>query len=244
MRPVLFRCRGIPIHSYPVALYLGIVLGIEAQLAAAQMSGLSVWRILAATVLLLPAALFGARMLFVCRNWAAYRGRLRLIWKFGDGGAAMYGGLILAVPLSLPVLMALDIPFGSYWDVTSFTLVIGFIVTRAGCFLNGCCAGRPCSGWLTLNLPNSKGVWKRRIPTQILEALWGMVVLAGALLLWGRLSFPGAIFCYAIGTYGAGRAVLQLAREEQDRVRGINLQVAISVLFVGGALAAFVSGWR
>ena len=53
MRPILFRLRGIPIYSYPAMLYLGTVLGIEAELYAARTIGMGTSRTLAATLLLL-----------------------------------------------------------------------------------------------------------------------------------------------------------------------------------------------
>jgi phosphatidylglycerol:prolipoprotein diacylglycerol transferase len=243
VRPVLFRCGGIHIYSYPAMLYLGIVLGVYAQLAAALSIGLSVWRTLGSTLLLLTAALFGARMLFVCQNWHLYRNQPRAIWRCSDGGASLYGGLLLAVPLSVPLLAMVAIPFGVFWDVTSFTLLIGLIVTRVGCFLHGCCAGRPSSSWFALNLPDHTGVWTRRIPVQILEAGWGAVVLTGAVALWRHVPFQGALFFHTVGAYGAARIVLEGLRQQQDRVRGVSLHAAISALFVSVSIVAFGSAW-
>jgi phosphatidylglycerol---prolipoprotein diacylglyceryl transferase len=243
LRPVLFHCRAIPIYSYPAFLYLGIVLGIYAQLAAALSVGVDVWRTLGATLLLLAAALFGARMLFVVQHWHHYRGRLRAVWRYTDGGAAMYGGL-LALPLSIPLLALLSIPWARFWDLASFTLLVGLVVTRIGCFLNGCCAGRASSSWLSFNLPDHRGVWRRRIPVQMLEGAWATVVLAGAAVLWRRIPFQGALFFYTIGAYGAGRFLLESWREEQDRVRGISVHAAVSALLVVASVGFFVSRWR
>jgi phosphatidylglycerol:prolipoprotein diacylglycerol transferase len=86
-------------------------------------------------------------------------------------------------------------------------LLVGMNITRAGCFLNGCCAGRPTAAWWGLDLPDYRGTWRRRVPLQILEAGWGIAVLAGALLLWGRLPIDGAVFLYALGAYSVGRMV-------------------------------------
>ena len=243
MRRVLFRCYGTPINSYPAMLYLGIVLGIYAQLAAARSIGQDIWATLIATLLLLTSALFGARMLFVWRNWELYRDQPRTIWRFADGGAAMYGGLLLALPLSVPVLAGLGIPYWLFWDLASFNLLIGLIVTRVGCLMNGCCAGRASTSWIAVNLPDDRDVWKRRIPVQVLEAMWGAVVLAGATVLWWRLPFPGALFFYTVGAYGAARVVLERLREQQDRVRGVNLQAAIAALFVAVSAVAFATDW-
>ncbi|MBA3356628.1 MAG: prolipoprotein diacylglyceryl transferase [Pyrinomonadaceae bacterium] len=243
MRRVLLHWGNVSIHSYPVMLYLGIVFGIYAQLFATLSIRLDIARTLGATLLLLLAALLGSRLLFVITNWARYRVYPRRIWRFSDGGASMYGGLLLALPVSLPLLVLLEIPFGAFWDVASFTLLIGLMVTRVGCLLSGCCAGRPTSGWFGLNLPDHRGRWSRRIPTQILESAWGTAVLAGALISWGRLPFQGALFLYSVGAYGAGRIVLESARDKRDRGGGINLPQAISAGFVTSSLVAFAIAW-
>ena len=115
MRRVLFHWFGRPVHSYPAMLYLGTVLGFYAQLYAAVSIGLHPASTLAATLLLLITC--SAR-----RSVAARRRQLarlpgapqRRILQFSNGGASMYGGLLLAVPLSLPLLAALGIPFGSF----------------------------------------------------------------------------------------------------------------------------------
>jgi phosphatidylglycerol:prolipoprotein diacylglycerol transferase len=243
MRRVLFLWFGWSVHSYPVLLYVGIVLGIYAQLYAALAIGLNVASTLTATLLLLSAALFGARLLYVMPRWRTYREHPLCIFRFAEGGASMYGGVLLAVPLSLPLLSTLEIPFGIYWDISSFTMLVGMMVTRVGCFLNGCCAGRPTSICWGINLPNDRGVWRRRIPSQILEVAWSMVVLIAAALLWGRAPFHGAVFLFALGAYGSGRILLESAREEQDLVMGMNLHKAISLGFVVISLCAFAMAW-
>ena len=239
MRRILFRWGSVSICSYPATLYFGIVFGIYAQLYAAHSSRLNVTRTLSATILLVMTALLGARLLFVTRNWRVYREQPRRIWRFSEGGASMYGGLLLSLPFSLPLLAVFEIPFGRFWDAASFTMLIGMIITRFGCFLNGCCAGRPTSRWFGLDLPDGEGVWTRRIPVQILEAAWGMVVLVGAITLWGHRPFEGALFLFAVGAYGAGRIVLEHARNKQDRFRGISVAQAISTVFVTVSVVAF-----
>jgi phosphatidylglycerol:prolipoprotein diacylglycerol transferase len=239
MRRILFWWFGCPVYSYPAMLYVGIVLGIYAQLYAALSIKLDVASTLTATLVLLIAALFGARLLHIVPNWRIYRAQPRRIFQFSNGGASMYGGLLLAVPLSFPLLAALDIPFWIYWDLSSFTMLVGMIVTRAGCFLNGCCAGRPTSGWWGMHLPDYRGVWQRRFPSQILEALWGTVVLTGALLFWKRATIEGAVFLFSVGAYGAGRMVLESLRDSPDRLMGLSLHKALSIGFVTISLCAF-----
>jgi phosphatidylglycerol:prolipoprotein diacylglycerol transferase len=113
------------------------------------------------------------------------------------------------------------------------------IIARVGCLLNGCCSGRKTSGWLGLNLPDHHSIWKRRIPTQILEIGWGLMVSAGALGLLTASTFPGAIFIYTVGAYAAGRILLEPTRERQDGLLGLGLHRVLSSALVAISLAAF-----
>ena len=239
MRPVLVRWRGLTIHSYPAFLYLGLVLGVAAGNYAAHHAGVEPRDVFVATLVLLVPALAGARLLHVLCHWRVYRAAPRRIWSRAEGGAAMYGGLLLAVPLSVPLLAAVGPSFGAFWDAATFTLLVGTAFARVGCLLNGCCSGRPSSGRLALHLPNRAGVWERRLPTQLLELAWTLLVLAGAVLLSRTAPFDGSIFLYALGGYGLGRLLLESTRDTRDRVAGLSLHHAISLLLV--AVAA--TGW-
>src|SRR5262249_34070419 len=156
---------------------------------AAHRAGLEAFRVFVATYLLLIPALVGARLLFVVSNWSLYRREPRRIWRRSEGGMAMYGGLPMMLLFSVPLLRALQVPFPAFWDVSSFTILTGMTFTRVGCLLNGCCAGRRSESWVALSLPNHRGEWARRLPVQLFEASWAIVLLIIAMLTWRHLPF-------------------------------------------------------
>src|SRR5262245_56729072 len=123
MRPVLFKLGDISIYSYPVMLYLGLALGLYAQHYAASRTQLNPTRTTIATLILLIPTLIGARLLFVLANWNFYRREPQRSWRTAEGGLAMYGGILLAILLSLPLLAALETPWGGFWDTASFTIL-------------------------------------------------------------------------------------------------------------------------
>jgi phosphatidylglycerol:prolipoprotein diacylglycerol transferase len=155
---------------------------------------------------------------------------------------AMYGGLAAAVPLSLPLLHALRLPFAAYWDTAAVTILVGMIFTRVGCLLNGCCSGRPTSAWIGVNLPDYRGIWRRRIPMQMLELIWAAVILGAALLLRDRNLPPGASFCLIVIAYGVGRFLLEPLRD-RDTHRDTAILRTASLLLVAAALAAIAFIW-
>lgn len=223
-------------------LYVGLVVGVAAGNIAAHAAGLNAFRVYVATLLLIPPSLVGARLLHVFTHWDIYRNDRKRIWNRNEGGQAQYGGLAVMVPLSFPLLAILDIPLGGFWDVSSFTILIGMIFTRVGCLLNGCCAGRP-SGVFGLHLPNAQGVWEKRIPTQILEAVWATMLVIAAALIWHLLPFPGALFLFVVAGYAVGRLALESARELAPGARGFTIHHAISLGMIALSLAAFTANW-
>jgi phosphatidylglycerol:prolipoprotein diacylglycerol transferase len=213
VRPVLFVRHGVGVPSYPALLYLGLTFGFYAGYGAAASMGLDPDRAAAGILILIVPALVGSRLWFVLRNWHVYRRAPRRIWRRGEGGATLVGGLLLAVALSPAVLAALGLPFGAFWDAATFTLLVGMIFTRVGCLLNGCCAGRPSEGRLALFLPGRAGRWERRHPVQLLELMTAVVLLGGCLAISFGEPPPGAIFAFALAGYGCARSVLDPLRE-------------------------------
>ncbi len=243
MRRVLFTLHGLNIYSYPAMVYVGLVAGVFAGARVAELDGLSADAFAIAAMILLVPGLIGSRLLFVLIHWPAFRDDPRRIWRRREGGGALYGGLILMVPLSIPVLGALMLPFGKFWDAGTFTMLVGMIFTRIGCLLNGCCSGRPTAGWLGLELADHRGVTRRRIPTQILEMGLAVILLGAALAARGRAPFEGAIFCSSVAAYGATRFVLEGLRDEEQNRRDRPAMQAISAALAMAGLGAIVLIW-
>jgi phosphatidylglycerol---prolipoprotein diacylglyceryl transferase len=239
MRKVLLTWNGVTIYSYPAALYLGMVVGVFVGAYMAQLSGMDPNSFaVAATILLIPG-LIGARLFFVFLHWHIYAAEPRRILGRGEGGMAMYGAILVALPISLVLLPAMQLPFGAFWDAGTFTMLIIATFGRIGCLLNGCCGGRPTSSWCGIDLPDHRGVWQRRIPVQLFEMAWTAALLATLILLRGREPFAGALFCFALLAYGAFRFALQPFREDLG-ARDTPVLRATSLLLVLAALAGFI----
>jgi prolipoprotein diacylglyceryltransferase len=234
VRPILFQLRGVRIHAYSVFLFIGLTLGVIAGTEAGKSLGLDPLRLYAALVLLTIPALVGSRLLFVLTHWDRFRGRGLRIWSGQAGGASLYGGLILALACSLGVIPLFGLTIGAFWDAATITLLVGMVVTKIGCLLEGCCAGRKSEGWLTMYLPNAGGEWCRRIPSQLLEC----ALAAGLLVVVASVRTPanGTRFLLALAIYSVARLPLGATREAFERVGKIRIDYAISCMLAVWAL--------
>jgi phosphatidylglycerol---prolipoprotein diacylglyceryl transferase len=232
MRRILFQRRGLTIYSYPTMLYVGLVAGIMAGNAAAHSVGLDAFRVFVATNLLILPALVGARLLYVASHWSIYRAHPHRVWDRNEGGATMYGALFLALLASVPVLNLLGLPFWIFWDVNVFTMLVTMIFGRIGCHLNGCCAGRASRIWAALYLSNHLGIWNKRIPTQLMEVGWAVVILIGAIHVWQAKPAPGVLFLVVVIAYACGRLVMESLRERETGEGEITLYHALSAVMI------------
>lgn len=243
MRPELVTWRAVRVPSYLAMLYLGLVAGAYASYAAGRAEGLSGETFAAAIVALLVPSVLGARLAFVAGRWPTFRFDPRRIIPWGkEGGAVAYGALI-SVPVSLPLLVALGLPVAAFWDAGAVGFLAAIACLRIGCFLNGCCCGRETTSRCGCQLPDASGVVARRIPTQLLEAGWAVVLLLGAAVAVGRMPFPGAFFLAALAAYAAGRFFLEFTREGPRTVGGrLTVAQTCSAVFVLLSVTVLVVG--
>jgi phosphatidylglycerol:prolipoprotein diacylglycerol transferase len=229
MRPILFRWwNGKPVYSYPAMLYAGLTIGLVVGDFEANLRGQDGTRFYIAAVLLVVPALLGARLLYVARRWAYFRRDLALIVRRTVGGQVMYGGL-LAVPVSVPLVDALGLPFWGFWDAATFTLLAAMMLTRVGCLLHGCCLGKTTAATFGLVIRGHDGVAVRRVPAQLLEAGLAAVLL-GCVAAIPAEAPGGVVFLSATGGYAVGRFFLEGTREQAGRVTGAGAQRTASAL--------------
>lgn len=157
--------------------------------------------------------------------------------KFVFGGATFFGGLLCAL-LLFPGLLGLKkgrrVSVKSRLNDLAPCIPAGHCLGRIGCFLGGCCYGKP-AGWApgvvfpAGSLPFERYGSLPLHPVQLYEAAF-LLLLALLLFFWAReRAFP----LYLIG-YGAGRFLLEFLRGD-DRgclLPGLSPAQAISLLLI------------
>jgi len=232
-RRYLFQVGRVGIPSYAVTLYLGFAAGV---VCGGYVTGLGYRRFAAAAAILLVFALFGSRIWYLIGHRDAVPVR---------AGAGLYGGLVLSFAVSFPVLRLIGLELWRFWDGAAIILLVGMTVTRVGCLMNGCCCGRETHGPFGMWLPDYRGEWKRRYPTQLFELAWTATILLVALALHRPSDPPGLLFFGSAAAYGIGRLFLEPLRADASRsALPTRINMAFSAVLAAVSLAAFVMKLR
>lgn len=91
----------------------------------------------------LIAGVLGARLFFVIHYWDQFRGHFFDIFALWKGGLELLGGVILAIAVIFFYIWYHKLPLRHYLDVLAIGLFLALAFGRIGCFLNGCCYGKP-----------------------------------------------------------------------------------------------------
>ncbi len=101
----------------------------------------------------LIAGVAGARLFYVAHYFNQFKGRFIEVFYIWEGGLELLGGVVLAIAVIFFYLWYHKLPVRHYLDILAIGLMLALAFGRIGCFLNGCCFGKPT------NLP-----WAVRFP--------------------------------------------------------------------------------
>ncbi len=204
----LARIPAVVPGSFTVLGALGVVVALVVQAAILARENVPLGPSLVASLVALVVGLVAAKLWYGVLHPGPWR-------KVIMGGWAVDGFLVVAPAVAVAMLLALDLPVGVFLDATAPGIFLAVAIGRIGCFLTGCCAGRCTSSrWGVWS--SDRRVGARRIPTQLLESLAGLLigVIATMLVLGHAPAVNGFVFVTALAVYALVRQVLLRLRAE------------------------------
>lgn len=91
----------------------------------------------------LIGGVLGARLFYVIHYFGEFKDNWLSVFAIWRGGLELIGGVVLAVAIILLYLVHHKLPMRRYLDALAVGLLLALAFGRIGCFLNGCCWGRP-----------------------------------------------------------------------------------------------------
>ena len=189
-------------------------------LAASQAKriGLDPSRIQTVGLVALLAGIAGARFTYVLSNWDWYHSHPLEIIRLDHGGLIFYGGFAAALLACLFTIARAGLPVWRTVDLLVPPVVLAHALGRVGCFLNGCCYGRPTSVPWAVVFP-LEGI--PRHPTQLYES--GLLLIL--FLLLSRIgnrpaTKPGTVILTYGLLYGIWRFFVEFFRGDNPVIAG------------------------
>jgi prolipoprotein diacylglyceryltransferase len=156
-------------------------------------------------------------------------------------GRAAYGGLIGASVAAALYLVATRQPVVEFFDRIAVGAGLSFTLVRTGCFLAGCDYGLPTAHAWGVRFPSGSlaaldharrgfippGAPSLPVhPTQLYEAVLGLLAAALSSLALARGRRDGRAFSIFLVVYAVGRFAIEFWRGDQERGRAFGLSTA------------------
>mgnify|MGYP005839973797 CR=1 FL=1 len=236
MRPVLFHIGSYPVYSYGVMLFTAFLAGVLVAAWELRRRGLDGSVMYTVGAVAAISGVFGARLFYVLGHLDQFSGRWGSVFDLNMRGLVYYGGLFVAVPACVLTVRRLKVPTGAVADAVGLAMPLSLAVARVGCFLNGCCGGKPSGLPWAVTFPGSNVAVH---PTQLYELVVDLAVFC--FLLWARRKLRRGwdLFLLSVACYGAARFAVEFFRYHSNASAGIFFQVVSALLFCAGISTVF-----
>lgn len=209
MTPIAFRLGPLDIYWYGICMAVAFLAGSgmatylapRRDLPRDTVGDLLTWGIV--------GGLVGARLLFVLQNLDSYLDRPLQVFNIREGGLVFYGGFILATLLLFWRARVKQLPVSGLADVLAVSLPLAHGFGRIGCFLHGCCHGRPHEGCCAVHyvVPDAS-----YFPIQLVASLANFLLAGVLFALFFRKRFRGRILPLYLMAYPLARFLVEFGR--------------------------------
>lgn len=250
MDPIFLNIGSFTIRWYGVMAALGFLLGLTLIQLNRKYAKLSSDQVTNIVMLGMISGVIGARIFYVVQNWNYYSSNPASIIRIDQGGLVFYGGFILAFILIVFYLRKFcraDVI--RTLDVMAPALAAAHSLGRIGCFLNGCCYGKPAQIFWAAAYPAGSEPYQKYgnltlHPVQIYEAVLN-IVLASVLFYLARKCRRGISMSVYLLCYGLLRFVDEFFRgDHSDFVQGFTPAQVIGFAMIPAGLILLIKYLR
>lgn len=178
----------------------------------------------------------GARVFYIFLNKEFFLEHPTEIIMLHHGGLAFQGSLIAGLITGLVFIRRRGLPLGRTLDLVSPYIALGHAIGRIGCFLNGCCYGKP---WIYgIYFPVHE---ERLHPTQLYESLGLLLLFLFLKNLQSRNQVPGRVFIWYLLLASALRFGVEFFRADHlELFWGLSIFQMVSLgVFAAGLYAKY-----
>ncbi|MFC1819903.1 prolipoprotein diacylglyceryl transferase, partial [Thermodesulfobacteriota bacterium] len=199
MFPDLFSIGPLTVHTYGLFVAIGFIVGILVTIWIGKAQDIDSQQIMDMGFIVILSGIIGSRLAYVIMNFTYYKTRPIDIFKLWDGGLVFSGGLFAVVLVMVWYTRRRNLNIWQIGDLWSPAAAIGQGVGRIGCFMAGCCYGKPTDGiWgVIFTDPRSIAPLNSNIhPTQLYSSLSGLIIFIVLIILSAKKKFEGQVLLW------------------------------------------------
>lgn len=239
MKPILLSLGPLSIYAWGTMLSIAVILGVIGARKLAVRAGIEPDRILDLAIWLVVAGLLGSRLFYALfYDWSYYAAHPLDFFNLTQPGLVFYGGLIGGIAAGGWYVYRHKLSFWNLADVVTPFLALGYGIVRIGCFLNGCCYGKPTDLPWGVLFP---GIWEiPRHPTQLYSTGFALILFGITLWLFYHRRFTGQVFLVYLMLYALTRSIVEVFRENLLVLGPITIAQLVSFVLFIAALAIYI----
>lgn len=217
MHPEIVHWGWFHIRSYGLMLALAFLIGTLIALREATRLRLDEDRVVNVILVVLVASVLGARALYVLEHVGEFKRQWTGVLAIWQGGLTLYGGVVAGTVGGLWAARRFGLPMWTLADSLTPSFALGMAFGRVGCFLNGCCYGRPTAmPWGVRFPPDSFAALEFGDtpvhPSQLYFAAAGLALFIAAWIARTRVRVPGTLFWAFLLAFALLRIPLDMTR--------------------------------
>ncbi|MEK7682332.1 MAG: prolipoprotein diacylglyceryl transferase [Chloroflexota bacterium] len=244
--PVLLSLGHIHIGWYGIIVTLAIAVGVWVATREAKRRGVSVDDTLGLASWAIVGGLIGARLFHVIDKLDYYIANPLAALAVWQGGLAIWGAIVGGAVAAALYARRHGLPLARLADAATPALLVGQMIGRFACVINGDSTGTPTDlPWAFVYVnpgamvpPDLLGVPTHPYP--VYEILWNSVVLGVVWILRSRVKREGILFLTYVSLYAVGRFALSFVRREVIWFGGLQEAQVMSVIVLIAAVVALV----
>lgn len=238
MHSIAFHFFGRPIHWYGICIAMGFLAALAVLQYKRNYARMTKEQIFDIGLIAIFGGIGGARLFYVVQFFHQFSGNLWKIFRIDQGGLVFYGGFLMAVAILLIYAKVKKLSFARILDMYAPAIALGHAFGRIGCFMQGCCFGKPCS-WGVVYPGNSAPAERfpdyvasvknagsaipsvPLAPVQLIEAAGNVLLFFILLKLFHHVKKTGQIAAAYFSMYGIMRFLLEFFRgDHTDSIVG------------------------
>ena len=231
MFPIICQIGPLTVYSYGLMFAIAVVVCTVLFQKDAQMAGIKKEMATDLVFWLVAGGILGARLFYILLNLPFFVSNPWEIIMLYHGGLAWQGGFIVGALSGVWFVKKHNLPVLKLLDLSAPYLALGQSIGRLGCFLNGCCYGKPAVWGIYFPVHHD-----HLQPTQLYDALGLFMTFLILKKLSRYAAYQGHIFVLYVILAAGLRFVVEFFRADHEIIfLGLSVYQWVCLVFLATA---------